>query len=132
MEVIPLLRNHRGMQLLHDGALAHRTRATTAYLNAKKNKRKCRRLSPQITRLKHNCWNIWDELNRRVRRTGAITTTLNQLRAKILSQFNNFPQNYVKCYVTSMRRRCLAVVTSVGDIPATKFTWTWMPLQVLT
>ena len=34
MEVIPLLRNHRGMQLLHDGAPAHRARATTAYLNA--------------------------------------------------------------------------------------------------
>ena len=33
-EVIPLLRNHIGMQLLHDGAPAHRTRATTAYLNA--------------------------------------------------------------------------------------------------
>ena len=33
-EVIPLLRNHRGMQLLHDGAPAHRARATTAYLNA--------------------------------------------------------------------------------------------------
>ena len=34
MEVIPLLRNHRGMQLLHNGAPAHRVRATTAYLNA--------------------------------------------------------------------------------------------------
>ena len=33
-EVIPLLRNYRGMQLLHDGAPAHRARATTAYLNA--------------------------------------------------------------------------------------------------
>ena len=33
-KVIPLLRNHRGMQLLHDGAPAHRTRATTWYLNA--------------------------------------------------------------------------------------------------
>ena len=33
-EVIPLLRNHRGMQLLHDGAPAHRARATTAFLNA--------------------------------------------------------------------------------------------------
>ena len=31
-EVIPLFRNRRGMQLLHDGAPAHRTRATTAYL----------------------------------------------------------------------------------------------------
>ena len=33
-EVIPLLRNHRGMQLLHDGAPAHRTNGNTAYLNA--------------------------------------------------------------------------------------------------
>ena len=33
-EVIQLLRNHRGMQLLHDGAPAHRAWATTAYLNA--------------------------------------------------------------------------------------------------
>ena len=28
-KVIPLLRNHRGMPFLHDGAPAHRTRATT-------------------------------------------------------------------------------------------------------
>ena len=28
-EVIPLLKNHRGMQLLHDGAPAHCARATT-------------------------------------------------------------------------------------------------------
>ena len=32
-EVIPLLKNHRRMQLLLDGFPAHRTRATTAYLN---------------------------------------------------------------------------------------------------
>ena len=33
-EVIALLRNHKRMQLLHDGAPAHRARATTTYLNA--------------------------------------------------------------------------------------------------
>ena len=33
-EVIPLLRNHRGMQLLHDPAQSYLARATTAYLNA--------------------------------------------------------------------------------------------------
>ena len=58
--------------------------------------------------------NIWDELNRCVRRTWAIPTTLNQLRAKIFYEWNNFPQNYVQRYVTSMRRRCLAVVNSAG------------------
>ena len=33
-EVFPLLRNLRGMQLLRDGAPAHRTKTTTTYLNA--------------------------------------------------------------------------------------------------
>ena len=33
-EVIPLLKNHRGMQLLHDGAPAHRARTTLTYQNA--------------------------------------------------------------------------------------------------
>ena len=75
--------------------------------------------------------NIWDELNRRVRKTWAIPTTLNQLRAKILHEWNNLPQNYVQRYVTSMRRRCLAVVNSAGDILATNFTCTWTPLQDL-
>ena len=45
---------------------------------------------------------ILDELNRRVRRTGAIPTLL---RAKYLYEWNNLPQNYVQRYVTSMRRR---------------------------
>ena len=38
----------------------------------------------------------------------------------------------LKRSVTSMRRRCLAVVNSAGDIHANKFTWTWTPLQDLT
>ena len=52
MEVIPLLRNQRRMQLLHDGAPAHLARATTAYLNA--NNVNVVNSPQQITRLKHN------------------------------------------------------------------------------
>ena len=118
-EVIPLLRNHGGMQLLHDGAPVHLARAKTAYLNAKNVY--VVYFSPQITRIKHK-WNIWDELNRRVRRTEAIPTTLNQLRAKVLYKWNSLLQNYVQRYVVSMRCRCLVVVNSAGDISATKFT----------
>ena len=51
-EVIPLFGNNRGMQLLHDGALAHRAMATTAYLNA--NNVNGVEFSPKITRLKNN------------------------------------------------------------------------------
>ena len=77
-EIIPLLRNHRGMQLLHDGAPAHRARATTAYLNA--NYVNVVDLPIKLSDL-NMIKNIWDELNRCVRRTWAIATTLNQLEA---------------------------------------------------
>ena len=62
------------------------------------------------------CSCFWDELNRRVRRTGATLTTLNQLRAKLLYEWNSLPQNNVQRNVTSIRRRCLAVENSAGDI----------------
>ena len=84
VEVIPLVRNHRGMQLLHDSALAHRTRATTAYLNANNvNIVNFPPKSPDLNIIE----NIWDEQNRHVRSTWAISTILNQLRAKILYEW---------------------------------------------
>ena len=110
-EVIPLLRNHRGIQLLHKGAPAHLARATTAYLDANNvNVVDFPPKSPDLNIIE----NIWDELNRRVRRTEAKPTTLNQLRAKVLFEWNKLPKNYVQRYVTSMRRHCLAVVNSAG------------------
>ena len=129
-EAIPLLRNHRGMELLHDGAQAHLARVTTAYLNANNvNAVDFPLNSPDLNITE----NSWDELNHYVRRTGAIPTTLNQLRAKILYKWNKLPQNYVQRYVTSMRRRSLAEAKrGGGDIPAAKFTWTWTPVQDLT
>ena len=82
------------------------------------------------------CSWFWDKLNPCVRRTGAIPTTLNHMRAEILYEWSNFPQSYVQPYVTSTRRRCLAIVNSAGGggggIPDTKFTWTWTPLRKLT
>ena len=103
-EVIPLLKNHRGMEWLHNDAPAHRARTTAAYLNVTNVTSK----SPDLNVIE----NIWDELNRPERRTGAIPTTLNQLRANLLFEWNNLPQSYVQRYVSSMRRRCLVVVNS--------------------
>ena len=69
------------MQLLHDGAPAHRARATTAYLNANNlNVVDFPPKSPALNIIE----NIWNELNRRVMRTGANPATLNQPRAKVL------------------------------------------------
>ena len=110
-EVIQLFRNNNGMQLLHDGAPAHLASATTAYLNANNvNAVDFPSKSPDLNIIE----NISDKLNCRVRRTEAILTTLNQLRAKVLYKWNNLPQNYGQRYVTSTRRCCLAVVNSVG------------------
>ena len=112
-EVIQFLRNHRGMQLLHHGAPAHLARVTIAYLNAN-NVNVVDPPPPPYSPDFNIIENIWDKLNRGVRRTGAIPTTLNQLRAKILYKWNSFPQKYVQRYVTSMRRRCLAEIEQCG------------------
>ena len=79
--------------MLHDPAPAHLARATTAYLNANNvNVVKFPPNSPDLNIIE----NISAELNCRVRRTEAIPTTLNQLKAKVLYEWNNLPQNYVQ------------------------------------
>ena len=90
---------------------AHRARATTTYPNT--NNENVVDFPPKSPDLNIN-ENISDELNCHVSRTGAIPTTLNQLRAKILHEWNNLPQTYFKRYKTSMRCSCLAVVNSAG------------------
>ena len=78
------------MRLLQDGAPAHTARATTIYLNA--NNINIMDISPKSPDL-NVIENIWEELNRRVRRTGAVPHTIDQLRAKIVQQWANLPQN---------------------------------------
>ena len=72
-EVTSLLKNHPGMQLLYDGAPAHRTRANAAYRNTNNvNVVDFSPKSPDVNIIE----NIWDELNRHVRRTGVIPTNI--------------------------------------------------------
>ena len=90
------------MQLLHDGAPAHLNENNVNVVDFPPK-------SPDLNIIEKHLG-----LNRRGRRTEAIPTTLNQLRAKVLYEWNNLPQNYVQRYVTSMRRRFLAVVNGAG------------------
>ena len=127
-------RNHRGMQLLHDGAFAHRARTTTTYLNANKvnvvdSHPPQHKKSPDLNIIEI----IWDELNRCLRRTGAFPTKLTELRANILYEWNNLPQNYVQPYATSINETPLCCRgQQCGGHTATKFIWTHTPLQDLT
>ena len=89
----------------------HQARATTAYMNANNvNVVDFPPKSPDLIKIE----SILDELNCCVRRTGAIPTTLNQMRAKSINYWNNLLQDYVQRCVMSMRRRCLAVVNGAG------------------
>ena len=47
----------------------------------------------------------------------AIPKTLNQLRSKILYEWNNLPENYVFSVCDINETSCLVVVKSVRDIP---------------
>lgn len=110
-EVVPMMRNNRGLSFLQDGAPAHTARATLAFLNANNvNIKALPARSPDLNVIE----NIWDELNRRVRRNGIAPQTIPQLRAKIAQEWANLPQNYIHRYVTSMRRRCIAVINAQG------------------
>ena len=75
MEVLPLVRNLRNMQLLCNGAPAHRVRTKTTYLISNNvNVVDFPPKSPDSDIIENVC----DELNRHVRRTGAIPTTLDE------------------------------------------------------
>ena len=98
-EVIPLVRNHRGMQLLHDGALAHRTGATTAYLNAN-NVNIVNSPPPPKSPDLNIIENIWDEQNRHVRRLMGYFDHTESTESKNSLRVNSLPQNCVQHYVT--------------------------------
>ena len=91
--------------------------------------RKCRRLPPKSPDL-NIVENILDELhvNRRVRRTGAISTTLNQLRR--VEQHASELRSAL-CDVNETPLSCRSEQCG-GHTYYTKFTRTWTPLQDLT
>lgn len=110
-EVLPLARNNRGLKLLQDGAPSHTARATIDYLRLNNVRlMEIPAKSPDVNIIE----NVWDELNRRVRRNGRMPVTMAELRAKITQEWANIPQRYITRYVTSMRRRCQAVIRAQG------------------
>ena len=57
---------------------------------------------------------IWDEIDRRVRQRPNKPVTLPQLRQALQEEWNDLPQAVIGRVITSMRRRCQAVVDSNG------------------
>ena len=58
---------------------------------------------------------LWDQLGRAVRARVTNTTTLADLRQMLVEEWDAIPQQCVTRLVTSMRRRCQAVVAVYGS-----------------
>ena len=67
--------------------------------------------SPDLNPIEH----LWDQLGRAVRARVTNTTTLADLRQMLVEEWDAIPQQCVTRLVTSMRRRCQAVVAVYGS-----------------
>ena len=72
--------------------------------------------SPDLNPIQH----LWDQLGRAVRVRVTNTTTLADLQPILVEEWNAIPQQRVTRLVTSMRRRCQAVVAAYGSSTATE------------
>ena len=66
--------------------------------------------SPDLNPIEH----AWDELGRRLNNRAHRPVTLAQLGQALIEEWNQIPQYVIRRLVTSMRRRCLAVLDSRG------------------
>ena len=118
-EVIPFLRNHRGMQLLHAGAPAHQARAITAYLNA--NNLNVVDFPPPtpITRLQHTLTHLgWIKPPCKENRCYIDHTESNESNNSLRMEQPPSELRSELCDVneTPLSCRCLAVANSAGNI----------------
>ena len=108
---LPFLNNNGLAILQHDNARPHTARVTTNFLAANGvNVLMWPSLSPDLNPIEH----AWDELGRRVASRPVQPLNCQQLAAALVHEWGNIPQNVIRRLVTSMRRRCAAVVTARG------------------
>jgi transposase len=67
-------------------------------------------LSPDMAPIKH----VWDALGRRVDNRPIKPTTVATLRQALLEEWNNMPKRVIQNIILSMRRRCVACITTRG------------------
>ena len=67
-------------------------------------------MSPDLSPIEQ----VWDKLDKRVRRRQIQPNTLAQLEQALIQEWNNLPQNVIRGYLRSMRRRCIAIINAAG------------------
>lgn len=97
--------------LMDDNAPPHRARVVQNFLEDHGIQRmNWPARSPDLNPIEH----IWDQLDRRVRNRVVAPHTLEQLEEAIIEEWNRIPQENIEALVSSMNRRCLAVISSRG------------------
>ena len=110
---IPYLQNLGPNSILQDdNARPHRGRIITEYLqNWGVERMEWPAVSPDLNPIEY----LWDQLGRAVRARVTNATMLADLRQILVEEWDAIPQQCVTRLVTSMRRRCQAVVAAYGS-----------------
>ena len=66
--------------------------------------------SPDLNPIEH----LWDDLDRRVRQRQPQPQSLKQLVNTLPDEWNHIPQQAIRTLISSMGRRCQAVIDSRG------------------
>lgn len=109
--VVPFMQRHGPGILMHDNARPHTARVTQNFL-AQNNVRVLAwpACSPDMNPIEH----IWDELGRKIRSGRHVINNVADLSTALIQEWNNIPENVIRRYVQSMRRRIVALLHSRG------------------
>lgn len=108
--VVPLARE-RNLIFQQDNARPHVARANMEYLAASEVEvLPWPAFSPDLSPIEH----VWDVLGRAVRQRPNPPSTIAELRIALVEEWHRIPRNQIQRLITSMRRRCTAVVNANG------------------
>ena len=108
--VLPLMQQN-GARFQHDNTRPHTGRITTALLtNYNVAVLPWPFKSPDLNPIEH----LWDDLDRRVRQKQPHPQSLQQLVNALQDEWNNILQQAIRTLISSMGRRCQAVIDSRG------------------
>lgn len=109
---VPFIENNGpGMMLQQDNARPHVARVVRDYLDDNEvHAIPWPANSPDLNPIEH----VWDEMDRRLRRLPHQPTSLRELRDSLIQVWQDIPQTFHANLITSMRRRCRAVIDSDG------------------